>query len=66
VTVKQQLDSASNDLNALGYPIVFRVMERLDFTFKKETICYFPVTQKYIGLGIENGIGWDNLLKIIG
>lgn len=58
-----RLQTAKDEITALGLPITFEDGTRLEFTFKGETIKYFPYSGWASGKGIKDGRGLRPLIK---
>lgn len=59
----KRLEKACNEIEKLGFPIIYKDSTKITFPFKGGFISFFPYSGWATGNGIKDGRGLKNLLK---
>ena len=62
----KRIDVAKNEIQKLGYEIIFENNTEIQFRFKDKTVHYFPYSGWHTGASIIDGRGFKHLLQQIG
>lgn len=61
----QRIQTAKDEITALGYDITFESATEIRFVFMGKTVNYFPYSGWHSGATIKDGRGLHNLLRQI-
>ena len=59
----QRLKSCKDKLEGLGFDVIANGTTRLEFTYKGGVIYFYPYSGWHTGKTINDGRGFDNLLR---
>jgi len=59
----KRINKAVEEITALGYEITKKTPTSIQFTFKNQTVTYFPYSGWASGKSIVDGRGLENLLN---